>query len=117
VIEIVDDTPDVDVQSEEYIRLLGYPRGFVLEGRALELAQCARVWFTNNARPWVYARLADRLRIEGDVVVIDGVGFRSNHLRSTLQAAEAERAVLVAVSAGPSAASTLSASIVAPAVA
>jgi hypothetical protein len=101
VIEIVDDSPDVDVQSEEYIRLLGYPRGFVLEGRALELAQCARVWFTNNARPWVYARLADRLRIEGDVVVIDGVGFRSNHLRSTLQAAEAERAVLVAVSAGP----------------
>jgi len=101
VIEIVDDSPDVNVQSAEYVRLLGYPRGFTLEGRALELAECARDWFKRNGRPWVYARASDALRIEGDVVVIEGVRFNSGQLRSTLQAAGADRTVLVAVSAGP----------------
>ena len=101
MIEIVDNSPDVNVQSAEYVRLLGYPRGFVLEGRALELAECARDWFKQNGRPWVYARAVDALRIEGDAVVIDGVSFNSTPLRTTLEAAGANRAVLVAVSAGP----------------
>jgi len=100
VIEIVDNSPDINVQSTEYIRLLGYPRGFVLEGRALELAECARQWFKHNGRPSVYGRTVDALRIEGDGVVIGGVSFNSAQLRNTLATAGADRAVLVAVSAG-----------------
>jgi hypothetical protein len=41
--EIVDPAPDVDIDPAEYVRLLGYPRGHVLEGRALELAERAAV--------------------------------------------------------------------------
>jgi hypothetical protein len=101
LIEIVDDSPDISVQPAEYMRLLGYPRGSTLEGRALELAEGAREWFQRNAHPWVYARSIDALRIEGNSVVIDGVSFSSPRLRSTLQAADARTAFLVAISAGP----------------
>src|SRR3954471_13475929 len=100
VIEIIDTSPNIDVQPAEYIRLLGYPRGFVLEGRALELAEWARDWFEQNGHPWVYARSSESLRIDEDAVVVDDARFKSARLRSTLQAAGAERAVLVAVSAG-----------------
>ena len=30
---------EVNVLTEEYVRLLGFPRGWVLEGRSLELAE------------------------------------------------------------------------------
>jgi hypothetical protein len=101
VIEIVDDSPDVSIQAAEYLRLLGYPRGFALEGRALELAEGAREWFERNGHPWVYARSVDGLGIEDDSVVIDGVTFHSPRLRNTLHTAAARSVVLVAVSAGP----------------
>ena len=101
MIEIVDTSPNIDVQPAEYIRLLGYPRGFVLEGRALELAEGARDWFEQNGRPWVYARGVEAMSIDQDAIVVDGARFNSTRLRSTFQAAGADRAVLVAVSAGP----------------
>jgi len=101
VIEIVDNSPDISVQAAQYLRLLGYPRGFALEGRALELAEGAREWFVRNGHPWVYARSVDALGIEDNSVVIDGVTFHSPRLRNTLHAAGARSAVLVAVSAGP----------------
>ena len=41
-IEMADVLSGVDVSPEEYTRLLGYPRGWVLEGRARELADWAR---------------------------------------------------------------------------
>ncbi len=37
------------------MRLLGYPRDFELEGRPRELAEWARAWYAENARPWIYA--------------------------------------------------------------
>jgi hypothetical protein len=101
VIEIVDNSPDISVQPAEYMRLLGYPRDFVLEGRALELADGAREWFQRNGHPWVYARRVDALCMENNSAVIGGVTFNSPRLRSTLHAAGARDAVLVAVSAGP----------------
>ena len=101
MIEIVDNSPDISVEPVEYVRLLGYPRGFALEGRASELAEGAREWFQRNGHPWVYARSVDALRIEDNSVVIDGVTFNSPRLRSTLYTAGARDAVLVAVSAGP----------------
>ena len=101
MIEIGNTSLDVTVEASEYVRLLGYPRGWVLEGRALELAAWARDWYKQHGRPWVYAREADTLGIDNDTVVIDGVQFNSPRLRSTLHDAGATRATLVAVSAGP----------------
>ena len=42
MIEFFDAQPDVAVQPAEYQRLLGYPRDWVVRGRALELADWAR---------------------------------------------------------------------------
>lgn len=83
---------DIDVQPAEYFRLLGYPRDFVPTGRACELAEWARQWYSDHGRPWVHAREADRQELSA---------FTSKRLHKTLEAAGADRAVLVAVSAGP----------------
>ncbi|HEY2434353.1 MAG TPA: hypothetical protein VGI12_16890 [Vicinamibacterales bacterium] len=101
MIEFADRVPDVGVQPAEYIRLLGYPRGWVLEGRARELADWAREWYAAHGRPWTYARMVDHLRLDGGVVVLDGARFHSSRLTATLAGAAADRAFLVAVGAGP----------------
>ena len=88
---------------EEYVRLLGYPRGWELEGRALELANWARDWYAENGRPWFYARQAESFEIDGDSIRIDGTQFTSKRLQNTLQQAEAHSVILVAVGAGPEA--------------
>ncbi len=87
----------------EYTRLLGYPHGCVLEGRALELANWARAWYAKNGQPWIYARQAESLEIAGDTIQIDGMPFTSKRLQSTLEQADAHSAILVAVGAGPEA--------------
>ena len=51
MIEISDASLDVAVDAAEYVRLLGYPRGWVLEGRALELAEWARDWYQAARTP------------------------------------------------------------------
>jgi hypothetical protein len=111
--ELANARPDVRVQPEEYLRLLGYPRDWELEGRARELADWAEDWYAKNGRPWVYARQAEQFSIgggeprddgfEGDAIQIDGVAFASKRLKSTLQQAEAHNVILVAVGAGPEA--------------
>jgi len=88
------------VLPEEYVRLLGYPRGWVLEGRALELADWAREWYATHGRPWFYARQAESFEINGDSIWIDGVQFTSKRLQGTLKQAEAHSAILVAIGAG-----------------
>lgn len=103
MIELVSTLPDVDVQPAEYSRLLGYPRGWEVEGRAAELAEWARAWYAKNGRPWVYARQADALEIAEDGILIDGISFTSKALQSTLQQADAHSVILVAVGAGPEA--------------
>jgi hypothetical protein len=102
-IELVSTHPDLNVLHEEYLRLLGYPRGWVLEGRALELANCARDWYSKNGRPWFYARQAENFEINGDSIHIDEVQFTSKRMQATLQQAEAHSVILVAVGAGPEA--------------
>ena len=101
MIEINDRSPSVDVQPTEYVRLLGYPEGWTLEGRAQELAAWARDWYAGHGRPWTYAGGVDHLRIEGGAIVIDDARFQSSRLKTTLLNAGADRAFLVAVSAGP----------------
>jgi hypothetical protein len=107
-IEIADTLASVDVQPQEYTRLLGYPRGWVLEGRARELADWARDWYAKNGRPWFYARQAESVEFDGDTIPgdsirIDGVVFNSKRLHGALAQAGAHSAILVAVGAGPEA--------------
>jgi hypothetical protein len=85
------------------VRLLGYPRGWVLKGRARELADWARDWYAINGRPWFYARQAEEFEIAGDSLLIDRVPFTSKRLRATLEQAEAHSVILVGVGAGPEA--------------
>jgi hypothetical protein len=92
--------PEVNVLPEEYTRLLGYPRGWVLEGRARELADWAREWYAQNGRPWFYARQAEELETVGESIRIDGVPFSSRHLKGTLEQAGAHSVILAAVGAG-----------------
>jgi hypothetical protein len=101
VIEFSETSPTVDVQPAEYVRLLGYPRGWTLEGRALELREWARDWYARHGRPWTYAREVDPVRLDADAIVIAGARVHSSRLRTTLSDAGADRGVLVAVSAGP----------------
>lgn len=92
--------PGVEVRPEEYVRLLGYPRGRVLEGRAEELANWAKDWYAAHGKPWIYARQAANFEISGDSIYINGVQFVCRRLRTTLEQAKAESAALVAVGAG-----------------
>ncbi len=101
MIEISDGSPRVNVPPAEYTRLLGYPRGWTLDGRAQELGDWARDWYAHHGRPWTYARGVGGIQINDGAVVIDGVRFNSSRLSATLAAAGADRAFLVAVSAGP----------------
>jgi len=101
MIEFADATPVVDVPTAEYSRLLGYPPGWALEGRAQELAEMAAGWFAKNGRPWVYARQAESLHADNGSIGIDGVSFSSPRLQSTLQRADAHSVILMAAGAGP----------------
>jgi len=102
-LELADVHAAVNVLPEEYVRLLGYPRGFVLEGRAQELAEWARRWYAENGRPWVYARQAETFAMDSASICIDGTPFASARLESTLEQAGAHSVILVAVGAGPEA--------------
>ncbi len=68
LLELAATPPTVDVAPEEYARLLGYPRGHVLEGRARELAEWARAWYAEHGRPWLYARQADSFALDSDTI-------------------------------------------------
>ena len=64
-----DTQPDIHVATPEYVRLLGYPRGWTLDGRALELADAAREWYGEFGRAWVVAQEA-----ENSVMVVASAG-------------------------------------------
>jgi hypothetical protein len=99
--EFLDTAPDVQVDTTEYIRLLGFPRGHALDGRALELAESARAWYGAHGRPWIYARPSRELAVGTASIHIDGIAFRSDRMRRTLEQAAAHAVILAAVSAGP----------------
>jgi hypothetical protein len=101
MIELCDGFVDVDVQPAEYQRLLGYPRDWVLEDRARELADWARGWYNHHGRPWVVARDVAGLETGGGRIRIAGRSFSSPRLQRMLGDADAHRVVLVAACAGP----------------
>lgn len=98
-LEHLDDRPAVNVMEPEYRRLLGYPPHHAPGERADELAEWARRWYAENGRPWVYLREVE-LRVTQDALWIEGMEFHSKRLHTHLQEAGAQRAMLVAVSAG-----------------
>jgi len=97
--ETLDTRPDGNVPEAEFRRLLGFPRGHELDGRAAELAAWARRWYAENGRPWVYTREA-AVEVTDTTLRLDGTEFRSDSLHRHLRATGARRAALVAVSAG-----------------
>jgi hypothetical protein len=99
-IELAEAVSEVAVLDEEYARLLGYPRGVALEGRARELADWACEWYAQHGRPWMYARQAETFSIDGSTISIDGAQFTSSRLQATLEQAEAHSVIVVAVGAG-----------------
>jgi hypothetical protein len=98
---LIEARPDVRVLTEEYVRLLGFPRGWELRGRARELAEWARDWYAEHGRPWVFSREAASLEVDSDTMHLEGVPFTSSRLSKTLRDAGAHAAMLAAVSAGP----------------
>src|SRR5260370_12072146 len=98
--EWIETHPEVEVQAAEYQRLLGYPPGYVMDGRARELTDWALGWYAEHGRPWIYAREAGSVGTGGGAVNIEGVRFHSGVLRRRFEQAEADGAVLAAVSAG-----------------
>ena len=93
--------PEVNVDSAEYKRLLGYPSDYVLEGRALELTEWARQWYQEHGRPWIYARQIDDIAATDDGLRIGARRFHCSELSQRLNATAASAIVVAAVSAGP----------------
>ncbi len=98
--ELIENEPPVDVQEPEYQRLLGYPKNHTLDGRARELADAARKWFSENGRPWIFAHEMNGLEFHGEKLRLGGMEFSSRRLREIFSEAAAQGAMLVAVSAG-----------------
>jgi len=101
ILELAATPATIDVAPEEYARLLGFPRGHILEGRSRELADWARAWYAEHGRPWFYARQPETFALSDNALCIDGAAFNSLRLRQTLQQAEAHGVILVAAGAGP----------------
>jgi hypothetical protein len=96
--ELIDTNPDLNVAESEYKRLLGFPADYELSGRVRELVDWARQWFAEHGEPWIYGREAP-LEILSDGLRLNGIGFAATRLREQLLDAQADRVVLVAVSA------------------
>jgi hypothetical protein len=101
MVELANSLPAVNVVPAEYKRLLGYPVGRELEGRARELADWAGDWYREHGRPWVYARFVDGVEISDDSLQLDGRTFHCRELLKNLRDADATGIVVAAVSAGP----------------
>ena len=89
---LIDTNPRGKIQEAEYQRLLGYPKNYLLEGRARELADEATAWFAKNGRPWIYAREVAPVELANAVARIEGVEFSSRKLREILFEANAHSA-------------------------
>jgi len=100
MLELIEIRPDVNVQETEYRRLLGFPRNYSMQGHVRERADGARQWYAENGRPWFYARQVNALELANGKLRIGGTEFSSRRLHRHFAEAQADSAVLVAVSAG-----------------
>ena len=100
-VELLDTRPALNVDEGEYRRLLGYPKNHTPGERAEELSAWARGWYAEHGRPWLYLREVD-LHVGQESLTIDGTEFQSKQLHDHLRQAGAQRAMVMAVSAGRS---------------
>src|SRR5215468_1051514 len=101
MLELFESHPRPDVQEAEYLRLLGFPPGHTLDERPRQLADWARHWYAEHGRPWIFFRRAGPLQAEADGIRLLNIRFASSALRTMFLEAQANDAMLVAVSAGP----------------
>ncbi len=92
----------VEVQDSEYKRLLGYPQDYEVDDRVKALMDQTRRWYSENGKPWIYARRSEALAVTDKSVRIDDADFYSPRLRSQLAQAKAHSVMLLAASAGKS---------------
>lgn len=93
------------VPEREYLRLLGLPRGRVLEGDLLDRANGAHDWYACHGHPFVATRRALLRRLRPASVTLEtGTELRSTVLADRLRAGEAHALVTLAASAGREAA-------------
>lgn len=92
--------PPVHVQESDYMRLLGYPKDHEPGDHSRELANSARQWFYENGQPWFYARQFDTPELKHRKLQIGGTEFSSKRLHDQFVEAQADSAIVVAVSAG-----------------
>ena len=98
--ELIDRQPEVIVPESDYIRLLGFPADYTLEGRARDLADWAR-GVVRVARPPLDLRRGPRIDAANDTLRIGDSTMASPQLHDQVIAAQADEAVLAALSAGP----------------
>ncbi len=100
MLELFETNLNVNVQEAEYQRLLGLPKNHSMPERARELADAARRWYAENGRPWFYAQEISTLGRTDGKLRVGGTEFSSQQLHDQFAEAQADRAVLLAVSAG-----------------
>jgi len=100
MLELLETRPKVDVPEPEYQRLLGFPKNYLLQGRMRELADAARHWYAQHGRPWFFARGLKAPELADGKLRIGGTEFSSKQLHDQFAEAQADSAMLVAVSAG-----------------
>ncbi len=98
--KVIDIKPEIKIPDSEYERLLGYPPGYVLEGKSKELADWAKNWYAENGEPWIYAFKTGEIKISEAGLEINNVRFSSKKVRDKFLEAQAEGAFIAAVSAG-----------------
>ncbi len=99
-LDFLDAQPVINVQEAEYVRLLGYPRNHAITERGRELMSWAQAWYAKKGRPWIYGRTTAGVSVSDDAVRIENAEFVSDRLAEQFRSAEADGAVIVAVSAG-----------------
>lgn len=92
--------PNADVSEAEYKRLLGYPFDHQLSGKARELADWARDWYSQNGHPWIYSILLENLEYENEILKIENIELSSKILYNQFYDSGSDKAVLAIVSAG-----------------
>ena len=100
MLELFETNPNVNVREAEYQRLLGLPKNYSMPGRMRELADAARRWYAEKGRPWFYVRQTNALELADGKLRVGGTEFSSRQLHDQFAEAQADSAVLVAVSAG-----------------
>ncbi len=94
--------PAYQVSEADYARLLGYPPGKLLEGRAAEVAKASREWLARHGRPWTRWRVLPVERVDRDAVVVEGrPALRRRPLARGVSDHQCDRLAAVAASAGP----------------